>query len=125
MAGKLTCMRVQVLSKYLGTEGNRYESYLQKDLPHYFYLKVCFFCNTTSTRRILGCSVEHYPKCLNCSKKQDSMMEKKNDILGNCFSLFFPFSGLFLKDFLLSLDEWPLQILYTHSKVLFRIRKKG
>ena len=89
-----------------------------------FLLKVCIFCNTTFTSRILGCSVEHCPKYLNCSETQDSMMEKKNDIYGNCFSLFFFFVD-FLRIFCCLWINGPLQILYTYSKVLFIIRKKG
>ena len=38
MAGKLACMCGPVLSKYLGTEGNRYGKYLKIELPDYTFL---------------------------------------------------------------------------------------
>ena len=59
-----------VLSKYLGTEGNRYGKYLKIELPDYtFLLLYHYYTILLSTSRILGCLVEHCPKCLNIVPK--------------------------------------------------------
>ena len=53
------------------------------ELPYYsvdFYPKICIYCGITGTSRMLGNSVEYYPKCIECKDKPEVNRRKRKGL---------------------------------------------
>ena len=88
-----------MLSEYLGTGNDRDEKYLKTifareniscsskiELPYYtvdIFPKICIYCGIPGTSRILGNSIENYPKCIECGDKPDVIRRKRKAVVAS------------------------------------------